>query len=205
MDPAALTADLLRYAYDFEVIGQGLMLPVWALYRELRRDQVVVSLDGMGADELLMGYGVSLKNLLRTNGNLLRNPFRTLDPDRTLHRQFLGDASFAQILSESDPTLRLLAGVTRPARRAFRSAPTSLQVPGPKWFKPTPPIRRPSRSGASENENIPSPARRGIFFNAYFDFPVMRFSGNKRKDYRRKSDPLHDALVKAVVLRATGA
>ena len=136
MDPAALTADLLQYAYDFEVIGQGLMLPVWALYRELRRDQVVVSLDGLGADELLMGYGGSLKNLLRTNGNLLRSPFRTLDLAQTLHRQFPGGASVAQILSESDPTLRLLASVSRPARRAFKSAPTSSQVSGPKWFKP---------------------------------------------------------------------
>ena len=113
MRPGDLTRDLPQFAYDLEMIGTGLLLPVWALYRELRRDGVVVTLDGLGADELFMGYGASLKKLLATNGNLIRRPLRTLDLARTLQRQFPADASVARILAESDPSLRYLRAAAR--------------------------------------------------------------------------------------------
>jgi asparagine synthase (glutamine-hydrolysing) len=135
MDPCALTHDLLQYAYDFEGVAPwGLMLPVWAIYRELRRDGVVVSLDGLGADELLMGYGNSLRTLLKANGNLMTRPFRTFDLARTLQKQFPEGASVARILRESDPTLRFLARTVRHARGDFKPV-AEMQAPNAAWVK----------------------------------------------------------------------
>jgi len=135
MKPGALTQDLLQYAYDFEMIGTGLLLPVWALYRELRRDGVVVTLDGLGGDELLMGYGASLKKLLLANGNLARSPLRTFDLARTVQRQHPEGASVARILSESDPYLRQLRSVVGRVRRALKPVPANSHKPEPVWFE----------------------------------------------------------------------
>jgi len=135
MTPGALIQDLLQYSYDFEMIGTGLLLPVWALYRELRRDGVVVTLDGLGADELFMGYGGTLKKLLMANGNLISSPLRTLDLARTVQRQFPEDASVARILSESDPSLRRVFSIARRARRVLKPVPANTHRTRPEWFK----------------------------------------------------------------------
>ena len=134
MNPGALLEDLPQYAYDLELIGQGLLLPVWALYRELRRDGVVVSLDGLGGDELLMGYGHSLKKLLVASGSLMRRPFRTFDLARIWQRQF-PEESLARILAESDPYLRVLRRTAGRARRFFKTVPAKTQISAPAWFE----------------------------------------------------------------------
>ncbi|MFM8392422.1 MAG: asparagine synthase (glutamine-hydrolyzing), partial [Acidobacteriota bacterium] len=57
--PMAATAavnELEKIIYDFEEITATLPAPIWSIYLELRREGVVVSLDGHGADELLGGY-----------------------------------------------------------------------------------------------------------------------------------------------------
>jgi asparagine synthase (glutamine-hydrolysing) len=136
MHPGELTQDLPQFAYDLEMIGTGLLLPVWALYRELRRAGVVVTLDGLGADELLMGYGASLKKLLVANGNMIRRPLRTLDLARTLQRQFPKDASVTRILAESDPSLRHLHAAVRSVRRTLKRVPVKTPIAKPEWFKP---------------------------------------------------------------------
>jgi len=51
----ALT-DLERILTDTDDVYIGPPSPVWLLYRELRRQKVVVSLDGHGADELMGAY-----------------------------------------------------------------------------------------------------------------------------------------------------
>jgi asparagine synthase (glutamine-hydrolysing) len=52
-------ADAITYLddalFDFEEIDL-LPTPVWSLYRQMRANNVVVSLDGHGADEMLVGY-----------------------------------------------------------------------------------------------------------------------------------------------------
>jgi asparagine synthase (glutamine-hydrolysing) len=47
---------LEKVLYDFDDVYVGMPVAPWLIYRELRRNNVVVSLDGHGADELLGGY-----------------------------------------------------------------------------------------------------------------------------------------------------
>ena len=49
-------ADLERILADTDDVYIGPPSPVWLIYRELRRQRVVVSLDGHGADELMGAY-----------------------------------------------------------------------------------------------------------------------------------------------------
>lgn len=134
MNPGELLQDLAQYAYDYDVIGgQGLLLPVWAIYRELRRDGVVVSLDGLGVDELLVGYARSIKALLAVDGNLLRKPLRTLDLAQTLHRLTPYD-SVARILSESDPMVKAAWEIARKAKRFVNPMPLKTAISGMTWL-----------------------------------------------------------------------
>jgi asparagine synthase (glutamine-hydrolysing) len=136
MNPGALAEDLPKFAYDIEFIGHGLMLPVWAIYRELRRAGTVVSLDGLGADELLMGYPRNLKAYLVENGSLTRRPIRTFDLARTLKGQSPGGPSTANILLESDPSLRTIRRMAGSVRRGFKPIPPKHQTLESEWFKP---------------------------------------------------------------------
>jgi asparagine synthase (glutamine-hydrolysing) len=45
-----------RVLYDFDDVYVGIPIAPWLIYRELRRNNIVVSLDGHGADELMGGY-----------------------------------------------------------------------------------------------------------------------------------------------------
>lgn len=47
---------LIDSVWTMEDIYPGIAVPVWCLYREMRWQQVIVSLDGHGGDELLGGY-----------------------------------------------------------------------------------------------------------------------------------------------------
>lgn len=135
MTPAALLADLTQYAYDYDVIGggQGLLLPVWALYRELRRDGVIVSLDGLGADELLVGYPRSIRTYLETRGNLITNTQRTIDLAQTLQKQVAGE-SLGSILSESDPVLRRLRRTAGQMKRWIRPVEQRTKFSPADWI-----------------------------------------------------------------------
>ena len=129
MESSRLIEDLPAFAYDYECIGgQGLLLPVWALYRELRRDGVIVSLDGLGSDELFMGYARSIRAWLRQHGNLLTSPRRTVDLSRTLQR-ILCDKSLTRVLAESDPMLRALITAMRRRKWFLRPAPVKTEMP----------------------------------------------------------------------------
>jgi asparagine synthase (glutamine-hydrolysing) len=94
MDQDIVAETLHRYTYDFENIGGSLMLPLWRIYRELRRDGVAVSLDGHGGDELLAGYKHYVNHeLYRVSA--LRSPLRAVDLARTLPPMNVGDGPSA--------------------------------------------------------------------------------------------------------------
>ena len=53
----------------------GLATSVWMLYRKLRQDKIVVSLDGHGGDELLGGYGWYMQQPIRELNSTLYSDF----------------------------------------------------------------------------------------------------------------------------------
>lgn len=61
--------------WSMEEVYRGLAVPVWCLYREMRRAGTVVSLDGHGSDEMLMGYGWYLDWPVREVNQRLFNDF----------------------------------------------------------------------------------------------------------------------------------
>jgi len=72
------------YLYQYEEIGGLPGIASWALYREMRRDGVAISLEGHGGDELLGGYGMHLLMALLRGPTVASAPTRTLDLIRTL-------------------------------------------------------------------------------------------------------------------------
>jgi asparagine synthase (glutamine-hydrolysing) len=144
--PELALASVQQFAYDFENINSNFPMPQWAIYRELRRGGVVVSLDGHGADEMLAGYMNHINRALRARGSWLRAPRRTLDLVRTVHAMY-GDSArppgLVQLAADGDPFLRLarraLRGVWTRARRAAARRGPAAEEP---WVRGSPEVRR---------------------------------------------------------------
>jgi len=120
MSAEAAVDELDRVIYDYEDIYSTLPVPMWAIYREMRREGLVVSLDGHGSDEMLGGYTHYLRAALRTAGGFLRAPIRTLDLVGTLHGLYAPDG-FEPVPSR----IRLIAN-NEPALRFFGRALTAI-------------------------------------------------------------------------------
>lgn len=81
-----------KVLFDFDDVYVGIPVAPWLIYRELRRNNVVVSLDGHGADELMGGYmhadgayisnAPSLLSNWTQNQTLLDEYFSTLLPQQ---------------------------------------------------------------------------------------------------------------------------
>jgi asparagine synthase (glutamine-hydrolysing) len=76
------------YLGHFDEIGNLNGIAPWALYREMRRNGIVISLDGHGGDELLGGYGLHVLIALFKGGGILLEPRRSMDLIHTLHRMY---------------------------------------------------------------------------------------------------------------------
>lgn len=111
---AELRDDVDAYLEQFEEIGGLYGISAWALYREMRRAGVAVSLDGHGGDELLGGYAQHVELAVLRGAGLVAAPRRTLDLLRTLHH--LQGGRREALLREA-----LLGALSVPALRA--SAP----------------------------------------------------------------------------------
>ena len=130
MDPECIIADLPQYAYDFETIGSALLAPSWQIYREMRRDGVLVSLDGHGGDELLAGYDVFIHHAIDSAGGITRRPWRTWNLARTYAsmqpplwpgRGTLLDS--IEMVIQADPWLRPVGSAIRRAKRVLWPTP----------------------------------------------------------------------------------
>ncbi|MHC5020130.1 MAG: asparagine synthase (glutamine-hydrolyzing) [Planctomycetota bacterium] len=129
----ATVADVEAVIEGFDDIHLNLPLPQWAIYRALRREGLVVSLDGHGGDELLGGYPHHPEEELRAIGGLRAAPARgreLLQISRSLHAPggpIAPPNPFAMAL-KADPIVRRGARSLRAAWRALRGA---AQIPLP--------------------------------------------------------------------------
>lgn len=72
---------LVDTAWAMEEVYPGIAVPVWSIYRKMRENKVLVSLDGHGGDELLCGYTWYLDwPMAKVNANLYNDFHRTLLP-----------------------------------------------------------------------------------------------------------------------------
>ncbi|WP_188261109.1 asparagine synthase (glutamine-hydrolyzing) [Azospirillum tabaci] len=55
-EPQGALSDVLDSIWAMEDVWSTIAVPMWSLYREMRRRNITVSLDGHGGDELLCGY-----------------------------------------------------------------------------------------------------------------------------------------------------
>lgn len=79
--------------FDNEAITDVLHLGPWCVYRAMRQNGIVVSMDGHGADELLAGYYQSILSEITSAAQDLR-PLRYLDMRRTMKGLIGGSAVF---------------------------------------------------------------------------------------------------------------
>ena len=111
--------------YLFLTEGRPLTnLPAWYLYRTMREHGIRVSMDGQGADEILVGYAVDAIRGLLLEGSWLRRPLRTFDLCSTIAAQ-AHDSPYARmrarmLLVSSSPGLR---------RAASRSGSLRSRIP----------------------------------------------------------------------------
>ena len=142
---------LQQYTTDLEMVGERLSIPLWLTYRAQRRQNIVVSIDGHGADEMLAGYHRTLLRMLQGHGNLLRAPVRTVQLTqvvRGLHETgglWAGQPpSMARLIREYDPFLRgadrVLQRGRRFARRMLSGGARSSEAVHGRWAPDSPPI-----------------------------------------------------------------
>jgi asparagine synthase (glutamine-hydrolysing) len=147
----AVLEHLHEYAYDIEMCGDRLSIPLWLTYRALRQHGIVVSLDGHGADEMLGGYARVYQHTLRSQRSFMQAPARTLDLIQTLRGMSgLGTTVAPSVMSlvmESDPLLRRSRGAMQRGRqlaaRVFRpnGSAGARTANGSPWSPPVPSIR----------------------------------------------------------------
>ncbi|MBK93918.1 MAG: asparagine synthase (glutamine-hydrolyzing) [Rickettsiales bacterium] len=114
IDPSQSIKDIQNYPYMLEEIHEVNPIPHIQLYRRMRENGVLVTLDGHGGDELFAGYESSIlhaipDNILNFSG--LKNVLRTYKDIHPDSKQFQGMGIFKIILylfkSEFDQRKRI--------------------------------------------------------------------------------------------------
>ena len=78
IDDSFAVKDIEKILQDFDDAYIGLPTPVWYVYKELRKNNVVVSLDGHGADELMGAYKPLEYLFFQEAPSFFRYPFQNL-------------------------------------------------------------------------------------------------------------------------------
>lgn len=119
-------AHLDAYLYQYEEIGGLSGVASWALYREMRREGVIVSLEGHGGDELLAGYDLHILLALMRSRGIMAAPCRTLDLLDTLqHMHGAGSPerpNKAVLAALTIPGVHAVARYLRPSQRLLAEA-----------------------------------------------------------------------------------
>lgn len=125
--------ELERFAYATEG-SRSVGLTPWLLYRAMRADGVVVTLDGQGADEVFGGYEFDVGSGLWNAGGYLRRPRRTWSLAHLLHNMHAARGPHFRIplthaVVFGDPLLRVVAGLSRRFRDILATVRRRWQVP----------------------------------------------------------------------------
>ncbi len=131
-----LRAHLDAYLYQYEEIGGLSGLASWALYREMRREGVIVSLEGHGGDELLAGYGLHILLALMRSRGLMAAPGRTLDLIDTLQHMH-GPGQPERPVNKAVLAALTIPGVRAIARHLKRSQRVLAETVRRHSFDPT--------------------------------------------------------------------
>jgi asparagine synthase (glutamine-hydrolysing) len=115
------------YLYQYEEIGGLQGIASWALYREMPRDGVAISLEGHGGDELLGGYGMHLLLALLSGPTIASAPRRTLDLIGTLQRMYGANhperpGGTARLALLTFPFIRAVAKQLLPSQRTLQGS-----------------------------------------------------------------------------------
>ncbi len=72
--PGDFLSHIEDVVYHLEALDASLVIQLWTIYSRLRQENVVVTLDGHGGDELLGGYGGHVYAALQSSGRVQRWP-----------------------------------------------------------------------------------------------------------------------------------
>jgi len=166
MDAEVAIESVRQFVYDFENFGGSLLMPQWSIYRELRRDGVVVSLDGHGGDELLAGYSGHVVTAL--NSTNLLDVRRTRELIGTLQPLYpSGQTTELGVFAGRLRTSPVGRGIGRVLDR-FRGAGGTIDSVPPGWLRTAVGPARNSWVDAEESAAVESlGALNGILYSHF--------------------------------------
>lgn len=113
--------DIEEYLYLTEGLGLN-HLSGWYLYRAMHEHGVEVSVDGHGADEMLIGEHLDVYKAIQLEGSWIRHPRRTLEMARISHALGVGNP-YIHKNSSRQIMLKLGLLTVPPLRELYRKLP----------------------------------------------------------------------------------
>ena len=113
--------DIDDYLYLTEGLGLN-HLTGWYLYQAMRGSGATVSIDGHGADEMMVGEHLDVYRVIQLEGSWLRHPRRTLELARIAHSISVGNP-YVHKNSSRQILLKLGLLTTPPLRNVVRRLP----------------------------------------------------------------------------------